>query len=43
MPNDFYANDFTINNSEITIASWKGITVKIDCNTGKITDELFTR
>ncbi len=43
MPNDFYANDFSINNSEITIASFGGITVKIDCNTGKITNAILTK
>jgi hypothetical protein len=43
MPNDLYSNKFSINNSEITISSYNGITVKIDCNTGKIKDEIFSR
>lgn len=43
MPNDFYVNDFLINNSEITIASFGGITVKIDCNTGKITNKTWSK
>ncbi len=43
MPNDFYSNDFSINNSEITISSFNGITVKIDCNTGKITDKTLSK
>lgn len=43
MPDDIYSNKFSINNYEITIASWKGITVKIDSNTGKITDKILSK
>ena len=43
MPNDLYSNNFTINNSEITISSFNGITVKIDCNTGKIKSKIFSK
>ena len=43
VPDDIYSNKFSINNSEITISSFNGITVKIDCNTGKITDKTLSK